>query len=150
MTPINPTDCPYYLISRITLQVTSALKKEFVSSGMIEIKPAYLGVLFTLWRKDGLKVVALGRQAGLEPSTMTGLIDRMEKSGLVYRDADPHDRRILRVYLTEEGKAAEKLTMEGVDRVLSKIFKGIPHQELTRTIELLKQVLKNAQRTGKS
>ena len=123
---INPTDCPYYLISRITLQVTSALKKEFTSVCITDVKPAYLGVLFTLWREDGLKVVELGRQAGLEPSTMTGLIDRMEKSGLLYRDADPNDRRVQRVYLTKEGREVEKLTMEGVDHVLSKIFKGIP------------------------
>jgi len=149
MTLINPTDCPYYLISRITLQVTSALKKEFASVGITDVKPAYLGVLFTLWRKDGLKVVALGRQAGLEPSTMTGLIDRMEKSGLVYRDADPNDRRVQRVYLTKEGRALEKLTMEGVDHVLSKTFKGISGQELTQTMNLLRRLLKNAQEAGK-
>jgi len=149
MTLINLTDCPYYLISRITLQVTSALKKEFTSVGVTEVKPAYLGVLFTLWKKDGLKVVALGRQAGLEPSTMTGLIDRMEKSGLVYRDADPNDRRVQLVYLTKEGRSVEKLTMEGVDHVLSKIFKGISGQELSQTMDMLKQVLKNAQEAGK-
>jgi DNA-binding MarR family transcriptional regulator len=149
MTLINPTDCPYYLISRITLQITSALKKQFASIGIAEVKPAYLGVLFTLWRKDGLKVVALGRQAGLEPSTMTGLIDRMEKSGLVYRNADPNDRRIQRVYLTEDGKAVEKLTMESIDQVLLKIFNGISGQELSQTMDLLKRVLKNAQEADK-
>jgi len=149
MTIINPADCPYYLISRITLQVTSALKKEFTSVGITHVKPAYLGVLFTLWREDGLKVVELGRQAGLEPSSMTGLIDRMEKSGLLYRDADPDDRRVQRVYLTKKGRAVEKLTMEGVDHVLSKIFKGIPGQELSRTMDMLKRVLKNAQEAGK-
>lgn len=145
MKRINPTDCPYYLISRITLQVTAALKKEFTAVGITNVKPAYLGVLFTLWRKDGLKVVSLGRQAGLEPSTMTGLIDRMEKSGLVYRGADPNDRRVQRVYLTKEGRSLEKQTMEGVDHVLSKTFREISRQELSRTMDILKKVLENAQ-----
>jgi DNA-binding MarR family transcriptional regulator len=96
-----------------------------------------------------MKVVALGRKAGLEPSTMTGLIDRMEKSGLVYRDADPNDRRVQRVFLTKGGRAVEKLTMEGIDHVLLKIFNGISGQELSQTMDLLKRVLKNAQEAGK-
>ena len=97
-----PPDCPYYLISRATLAVTSHLKKGFANEGIGTIKPAYLGVLLSLWDEDGLKANELGKRAGLEPSTMTGLLDRMERDGLVKREPDPNDRRAHRIHLTQD------------------------------------------------
>lgn len=145
MTFTNPTDCPYYLLSRATLQVTSALKKEFAAAGVEDVKPAYLGVLLTLWREDGLKVIELSRKAGLEPSTMTGLLDRMERDALAYRAADPEDRRAQRIYLTEAGRNVEKPVQEVLEQVLSKFFRGIAEKELSQSMNLLRRVLANAQ-----
>ena len=85
-------ECPYYLISRVSLVVTSALKKGFANAGVEQVRPAYLCALMSLWQEDGLKVIELGKKAGLEPSTMTGLLDRMERDGLVSRTTDPRDR----------------------------------------------------------
>lgn len=145
MTFANPTDCPYYLLSRTTLQVTSALKKEFAAAGVEAVKPAYLGVLLTLWREDGLKVIELSRKAGLEPSTMTGMLDRMERDSLAYRAADPKDRRAQRIYLTEAGRNVEKPVQEVLEQVLSKVFRGISEKELSQSMNLLRRVLANAQ-----
>jgi hypothetical protein len=48
---IDPVNCPYYLISRVTLVVTSALKEGLASAGVGDVKPAYLGALFALWKR---------------------------------------------------------------------------------------------------
>jgi len=106
------TDCPYYLVSRATLVITNVLRRELQAAGIEQVKPAYLGVLMSLWVDDSLKVVELGRRAGLEPSTMTGLLDRMERDGLVARTADPADRRAHRTRLTD---TAWGLQGRGVD-----------------------------------
>jgi len=142
--PINPKECPYYLISRVSLVVTAALKKEFASSGVGQVKPAYLGVLMSLWQEDGLKVIELGKKAGLEPSTMTGLLDRMERDELVARTADTRDRRVLRIYLTKIGRQVRDPVLKAVERVLSEIFAGIPQDEIAQTKQLLRRVLANA------
>ena len=139
------TECPYYLISRVALQVTSALKKGFVADGVQKVRPAYLGVLISLWRKDGLKVVELGRKAGLEPSTMTGLIDRMERDGLVARSVDPKDRRAQQIRLTTLGKDVEAPVQAVVAGVISNVFTGISEKDLDQTKKLLRQVLSNVQ-----
>ena len=97
-------ECPYYLISRVSLVVTSALKKGFADAGVEKVRPAYLCVMMSLWKENGLKVIELGKKAGLEPSTMTGLLDRMERDGLVSRTMDPRDRRVIRINLTETGR----------------------------------------------
>ena len=140
----NPNDCPYYLISRTALAVTSALKRGFAEADVENVKPAYLGVLMTLWQEDGIKVIELGRKAGLEPSTMTGLIDRMERDNLVVRSADHDDRRVLKIFLTDNGRNARKSVLEVVDKTLKKVFSGIPERDLTLTKDLLRQVLLNA------
>ncbi len=145
MTFTNPTDCPYYLLSRATLQVTSALKKEFAAADVEAVKPAYLGVLLTLWREDGLKVIELSRKAGLEPSTMTGLLDRMERDSLAYRAPDPKDRRAQRIFLTAAGRNVEKPVQAVLEQVLSTVFRGISEKELSQSMNLLRRVLANAQ-----
>lgn len=145
MTDTNPIDCPYYLISRVALVVTSALKRGFADAGVNAVKPAYLGVLLTLWREDGLKVIDLGRKSGLEPSTMTGLLDRMERDALLYREADPSDRRAQRIYLTATGRKVKTPVLQAVDKVLAEVFKGIDEKELRNTKNTLQRVLTNAQ-----
>ncbi|MFZ5570868.1 MAG: MarR family winged helix-turn-helix transcriptional regulator [Thermodesulfobacteriota bacterium] len=153
----TPADCPYYLITRASLSATAVLKKELTDSGLPEVKPAYLGVLMCLWTgegldemlsklgsEDGMRLTDLSRCAGLEPSTMTGLIDRMERDGLVQRSSDPHDRRSLKVTLTEKGGMIRDKVFEAVDRMLQEAFAGIQPGELEITRKVLRKVLTNA------
>ncbi|MCP3953937.1 MAG: MarR family transcriptional regulator [Desulfobacterales bacterium] len=139
------TDCPYYLISRVALQVTSVLKKGFTAAGVREVRPAYLGVLMSLWQADGIKVVALGRKAGLEPSTMTGLIDRMERDGLVVRRVVPEDRRAQQIWLTTLGRDLKAPVEAVIEEVMANVFADIAQSELEQTKKLLRQVLGNLQ-----
>ena len=137
-------ECPYYLISRVSLLVTAALKKEFASSGVEQVKPAYLCVLMSLWQEDGLKVIELSKKAGLEPSTMTGLLDRMERDDLVVRTTDLTDRRVLRIHLTKTGRHVRDPVLNVVDRVITEVFAGIPQKGIAQTKNLLRNVLANA------
>jgi DNA-binding MarR family transcriptional regulator len=141
-----PPDCPYYLISRATLTVTSYLKKGFVNEGINTIKPAYLGVLLALWNEDGLKANDLSKRAGLEPSTMTGLLDRMERDGLVKRQPDPNDRRANRIHLTQDGVDAEASATKIVTKTLEKAFGTIPKKDIETTKTVLRTILLNCGR----
>jgi len=124
--------------------VTAALKKEFASSGVEQVKPAYLCVLMSLWQEDGLKVIELSKKAGLEPSTMTGLLDRMERDDLVARTTDLTDRRVLRIHLTKTGRHVRDPVLNVVDRVITEVFAGIPQKGIAQTKNLLRNVLANA------
>ena len=141
---IDTVNCPYYLVSRVTLVVTSALKKGLAAAGVGDVKPAYLGALFALWKEDGLKVVELGRRSGLETSTMTGLIDRMEHDGLVERRDDASDRRVQRINLTDKGREVMTPALDAVDQILATVFDGVPAEDLSKTTDVLKRVLANA------
>jgi len=138
-----PPDCPYYLISRATLAVTSHLKKGFANEGIGTIKPAYLGVLLALWNEDGLKANELGKRAGLEPSTMTGLLDRMERDGVVKREPDPNDRRANRIHLTQEGFNAEVSATKVVSNTLEKVLHTLDDKDIETTKNVLRTILQN-------
>ncbi len=144
MTDIVPSDHPYYLLSRTTLIITSAFRKGLTSAGITHVKPAYLGVLIALWQEDGLKVIELGRRSGLEPSSMTGLLDRMERDGLAFRSADPNDRRSQLIYLTDEGRNVKKAVLDVVDEVMGEIFRDISSDDLGNAMKVLQQIISNA------
>ena len=141
---IDPVNCPYYLVSRVTLMVTSALKKGLVAAGVADVRPSYLGALLALWQEDALKVVELGRRSGLETSTMTGLIDRMERDGLVERRDDANDRRVQRINLTEKGREAMNPSLAAVDKILATVFAGVSEEDLSKTTDVLRRVLANS------
>jgi DNA-binding MarR family transcriptional regulator len=61
-------------------------------------------VLFALAQPGELPIVALRRELGLKPSTVTNILDRLEARGLLRRAINPDDRRSLVVHLTARGK----------------------------------------------
>jgi MarR family transcriptional regulator, organic hydroperoxide resistance regulator len=139
-------DCPYYLLTRASLATTAVMRRELAAAGYERIRPAYLGALMCLWSGDGRKVGELGRCAGLEPSTMTGLVDRMERDGLLERRPDPHDRRAWRVFLTDAGQRAEATVTEVVDTTLDRMTDGLDEADTDTFKRILGQVLANATR----
>lgn len=144
MQPTDPKDCPYYLITRASLAMTSMLKRGFAIANIGGVKPAYLGVLWCLLREEGVKMNELGRCAGLEPSTMTGLLDRMERDNLVERRPDPTDRRAQLIWLTDQGKDAKDTIITVVNDTLDTALRGISEEDLEQSKSVLRKVLTNA------
>jgi DNA-binding MarR family transcriptional regulator len=78
-------------------------------------------LLWTLRDEDGLPVGALAERLGVNPSTITGHVDRLVRQDLVRREEDADDRRIVRNYLTETGVA----TIGALRRIAGEYFLGI-------------------------
>jgi MarR family transcriptional regulator, organic hydroperoxide resistance regulator len=66
--------------------------------------PQYL-VMMVLWEEDGLSVKAIGERLFLDSGTLTPLLKRMETTGYVTRRRDVADERVVRIALTDEGRA---------------------------------------------
>lgn len=65
--------------------------------------PQYL-VMVALWDEDDQTVGGIGETLGLESSTLTPLLKRLEALGHVTRTRDPADERVVRVRLTDKGR----------------------------------------------
>jgi DNA-binding MarR family transcriptional regulator len=125
------------------------LKARLKEAGAEQIKPAYLGLLWCLWIQDGVKTNVLGKCAGLEPSSMTGVLDRMERDGLVTREADPEDRRVQRVFLTNEGGKVKEAVVWVMDETTEIMFAGFTRRGIAQTKGFLRRMLLNLQGEGK-
>lgn len=68
--------------------------------------PQYL-VLICLWEKDGQTIVELSDPLDLDSGTLSPLLKRMEKNGLVTREHDTSDFRRIHFLLTQKGKDLE-------------------------------------------
>jgi MarR family transcriptional regulator, organic hydroperoxide resistance regulator len=77
-------------------------------SGRFGITGPQLWALKTIWQADSLSQTELSEKMYLRPSTITGVVDRLEKKGYVFRDRNDVDRRVVKVRLTREGKTLVK------------------------------------------
>ena len=67
-----------------------------------------LDILVCLGRVKGLTLGEIGERLMVTGGNITGVMDRLEKSGFVYRDRDKEDRRIIRAKLTPKGVLIHK------------------------------------------
>ncbi len=64
-------------------------------------------LLLAIWEEPGLRQAALASRLGVEPPTVTRMLQRLERSGMVERRTDPHDARVLRVHPTPRSRLLE-------------------------------------------
>src|SRR3954451_13585450 len=61
--------------------------------------------MLALWEEDGQSVKQIATRLRLDSGTVTPLLKRLERDGLLRRGRDPADGRLLRVELTDAGRA---------------------------------------------
>jgi len=91
--------------------------------------------------KNGTPLIELSRRLLVTAGNITGIIDRMEKSGLVARKADPNDRRITRVHLTAKGKQLAKSIIPEHTRDLNSFFDSLNEKEIAQLRSLLDKLI---------
>jgi len=101
--------------------------------------PQYL-VMLALWEREPLRVGELSKLLELDPATLSPLLKRLEASGYVRRERDPHDERALAVVLTDEGLALRDDALKIPPAIVERL--GLPvedlmdmHRRLTAVIE---------------
>lgn len=87
--------------------------------------PQYL-VLVTLWEEDDQTVGQIGEKLFLESSTLTPLLKRLEASGHVTRRRDSADERVVRVRLTDKGRALSETSCEISPHILAATGMDVP------------------------
>ncbi len=96
------------------------------------IQARLLGIL----RDREPTMAALARYLSLDKSSITGLVDRAERRGLVQRTADPSDGRSVRVAVTDKGRALIELTGTDVDRQIALLTRNLSGPERHRLTAL--------------
>jgi MarR family transcriptional regulator, organic hydroperoxide resistance regulator len=93
-----------FLLAKATQRWNELLAERFAELGYAEVRPSYGSVLLPLFEEDGLRMGELARRARLSKQTMTQMVRRLERDGLVARRPDPVDGRASLVLLTERSR----------------------------------------------
>lgn len=109
----------------------------------VGIYPGQHPVLFHLLLKDGQSQKELAQKIKIQPATITVMLKRMEKAQIVERKVDTNDQRIIRVYLTEEGKRIAQEAKEIINEIGKECFANFTQEEEVILRRLLLQIKDN-------
>lgn len=82
-----------------------------------DITPAHYGVLSCLWEKGYATPKQISESLCLDTSTISGVLDRMQKKDLIDRITDTDDRRSVQVKITDKGRDLKEPVQKIVDEV---------------------------------
>lgn len=103
-------------------------------------QPKVLEYLFT---HDGAIQKTIAQACQIEPATVTSLLIRMEKRGLIERKYKNGDKRYLCVYLTEEGRKESEYVVNAFNLIETSALKDFSEQEKKQFTFFLKKVNDN-------
>ena len=113
--------------------------KKMLDERGLGITPGQMIVLYTLYKKDGVSITDLSKRSFLDNSTLTGLMDRLERLRLVQRVDVPGDRRAFSIFLTPEALAMRDQVFEVMEKVAATMLEGCSKSE----IKTFEKVLRN-------
>jgi DNA-binding MarR family transcriptional regulator len=138
---------------RATVAIKEALRELSIQLSLlnrqvgahVELKDVDLDCFDLIARHGPLSPSALARRAGLHPATMTGILDRLERTGWVVRERDPSDRRAVLVRALRDRIAELFRLYSGMNAAMDQICTGYADTEL----ELLADFLRRTTNAGR-
>jgi DNA-binding MarR family transcriptional regulator len=127
-----------YLVFTAQQKLRTHLKNAMADAG-VSITPAQSAILFLLKRRDGQTMSGLSQELSIDNSTLTGLVDRLERSGFVKRNASTADRRASHVTITNSGNDEIERAKAVIRRVNDRIREDFTDEE----VESFKKILKS-------
>lgn len=111
--------------------------------GVDEINPAQGRILFVLWSEDEIPISELARKTMLSKSTLTSMLDRLEKAGYLTRIRSKEDRRTILIKRTEKERNLEATYAQVSDEMANLFYDGFASTEIDDFENCLKRILAN-------
>lgn len=96
----------------------------------LDLSPSEINALANLADGRSRTVSALGAAVGTRPATLTGILDRLERRGLVTRGAKPRDRRAVLIELTPAGRRSARIIVTAIDDLERRALDALPEDAI--------------------
>ena len=137
MTSEDSLDALIDALVRSTFQVTGVLTRIGAANDLSLTQLRVFGIL----RDRRPRVTELAAHLGLDKSTMSGLIDRAERRGLLAREKSPDDGRVVEVFLTPAGHELTRRLYREVRDTLAPELERIAPEQRKQLLALLAPLL---------
>ncbi|MDQ0380961.1 DNA-binding MarR family transcriptional regulator [Amycolatopsis thermophila] len=130
MTEHDGEDAPLtlYLVKRLELVIRSLMDDALRPFGLTTLQYT---ALTALRHRNRLSSAQLARRSFVRPQTMHTMVLTLEKSGLIQREEDPRNRRVLLAALTERGRAVLDECEPLVRRIEDRLLAGLDDRRRT-------------------
>lgn len=136
----NPDSLPTARIARLARRLRHHFDVLLDPYGLTGVQ---FGLLNRLDRADGLVQADLGRRMAIEPATLTGIVQRLEREGWLHRTCDPDNRRLQRVWLTDKAREAMPALRQLQAHYHREVLAGLTDKDVTRLCDILEQIEEN-------
>jgi len=131
-----------YLISKIN-QVAGRIFNKLLKDNEIEINRAQGKIMFALWKKDRITIKELANETSLSKSTMTPMLDRLEKMGYLLRVPSKTDRRTIQIERTAKDKKMQEIYIDVSKEMTEITYKDFTADEIEKFEKYLERVFAN-------
>ena len=132
-----------FLIAKIHQLSGRIFDKLLKKYNIHEINPSQGRILFVLWENDNIPIYELSKKTQLKKSTLTSMLDRLEKKGYITRSFSEKDRRLIRIKRTEKDKSFQNLYKEVSKKMNDIFYKYFKEKEIIDFENYLMKILKN-------
>ncbi|MGY4212693.1 DNA-binding MarR family transcriptional regulator [Burkholderia sp. PvR073] len=145
--PVSPlssyqmNDSVGYLMSRVKSVMTNLVTQR--TQEELGITGTQASMLFMIAVGKCSTAAELAREYGIDASAVTRLLDRVEKRGLLSRVRSIEDRRVVRLELTDEGRALAERLPPVFRSVLDELLGGFTPEEVGFLKSMLRRILSN-------
>jgi DNA-binding MarR family transcriptional regulator len=98
------------------------------------------GLVLLSIAKEGTPSTSIAPTLGLEATSMSRIIKTLEENNLIYKKKDRKDKRIVRLFLTDEGVEKRKIAKQVVSGFNELIHETIPQTKLSVFFEVMKDI----------
>ena len=136
------SDTPIKFCNEISRLFRMQMRQNDTSEGVMSQPGAHL-VLSMLAVCDGITQLELVKATHLRPPTVSVILQKMEAEGLVERKSDEHDRRAVRVTLTEAGRVLDRKNIEMIRALDSVALCDLSEDEIAALMVILPKIRNN-------
>ncbi len=134
-------ESPLFLTTRAALALTARVRRALKIKGIDDVNPAQLAILSVLEAHEGISPTALAREVMYEKSTLTPLLDGLERAELLLRARDPRDGRVQRLYPTKKGRRRRREAEAVLASATAEIMGSLSKKVLRHHAEFCEAVL---------
>ena len=132
-----------FQISKIKQLGDRVFEKILTAQGIEAFNGAQGRILYVLWQEDGVPIKTIAERCGLAITSLTTMLERMEKSGLIIRQQDSGDKRKTLIFLTDKAKAMKEDYDAVSDRMSTIFYQGFTEEEIRNFEEHLERIRLN-------
>jgi len=96
-----------------------------------------IGYMLINIHKEGTSVSQIASLIGLKSTSLSRVLNHMEELGFIHREVDPHDKRSVKIFLTEEGQQKRKIAKKVIQSFNDYLSMHINDQDRLQLISML-------------